>query len=100
MILKKSLLMLAANVLIAGPIQAGAADADKPVDESAQAMEANIVVTSIRDKGYPCRAIRNMERIERDNPDIRSAWQVRCDSGRSYRVVYLGDRGYEVQAAE
>ena len=59
-------------------------------------LEKDILATSIRDKGYLCKAIKAMERIERSDPDIRAAWQVHCNEG-DYVVVYRGDLGYQVE---
>ena len=59
-------------------------------------LEKDILATSIRDKGYPCKAIKAMERIDRSDPDIRAAWQVHCNEG-DYTVVYRGDLGYQVE---
>jgi hypothetical protein len=59
-------------------------------------LEKDILATSIRNKGYPCQALKTMERIELSGPDVRAAWRVHCNEG-DYVVVYRGDLGYQVE---
>ena len=67
--------------------------------EQREELKAEIVATSIRQKGYSCNKAESGERLETAVEGARAVWLIRCDTG-SYRVIYIGDRGFRVEPIE
>ena len=50
---------------------------------------------AIREAGYPCAHVTNMERSKEAAAEGFTIWKVRCNSG-GFKVTFKGDAGSEV----
>ena len=64
---------------------------------SESAEERQIIVASIRDRGFACKEVSKME-LSKEG-EGRTVWIVQCESG-AYKVSYMGDAGYTVSLVE
>lgn len=53
------------------------------------------VIAAIREAGYPCAHVVNMERSTEGVSQGLTVWKVRCNSGQ-FKVIFKGDTGSEV----
>ena len=68
-------------------------------NESETAEEKQIIVSSIRDRGFTCKDVSKMELSEEGMDEGRKVWIVQCESG-TYKVSYMGDAGFTVSLVE
>lgn len=96
----RQLVVLALTVVVpVGVGQTQGIATDSPGQGAATEMEADIVATSIRRKGFSCAKVSHMERTELNKPAVRTIWKVRCDQG-DYLIKYIGNLGYEVHPTD
>ena len=66
-----------------------------PVGAGDQEVMAGSVAAAIREAGYPCAHVIQMDRSKEGAVEGYTAWNVSCNSGR-FRVTFKGDTGSEV----
>lgn len=64
-------------------------------DSAEVQVEQQIVASAIREKGFTCEKVLQLERSREDVAEGRTVWIAQCESG-SYRVSFHGDTGASV----
>ncbi|MGB5201690.1 MAG: hypothetical protein WBR56_17500, partial [Sedimenticolaceae bacterium] len=60
-----------------------------------QEVMAGSVAAAVREAGYPCAHVIQMDRLKEGAAEGFTAWNVSCNSGR-FKVTFKGDTGSEV----